>query len=290
MGVPVHAVVKLIKDKTRTTGHRLVAAASLQEAASTSYHEAKKKLEDLRAALRNVLPSYMIPSHFLLFDRIPLNYAGKTDRRLLRETMVHELDAEASRPYSGASRTLPSTAMQKELQPLWEEILGLPSGTAAMEDDFFDRGDSISTIRLVSAARKPGLQLSAAEIFKLRTFADIADGAKSLAQNLPTRLDSTGVTLEVSEAETSSILRQYQIDLDDVEAIIPTLGTQEYLMHESLSHPGANVMQTVYELFREVNLDVFRQSWEHVVASTETLRTRLLTVPGVRMFQAVLKS
>jgi amino acid adenylation domain-containing protein len=39
----------------------------------------------LRKALRRALPSYMLPSHWIYFERLPQNGNGKVDRRALRE-------------------------------------------------------------------------------------------------------------------------------------------------------------------------------------------------------------
>ena len=38
----------------------------------------------LRQALRRVLPNYMLPSHWICFERLPQNGNGKIDRQALR--------------------------------------------------------------------------------------------------------------------------------------------------------------------------------------------------------------
>jgi acyl-CoA synthetase (AMP-forming)/AMP-acid ligase II len=39
----------------------------------------------LRQALRRTLPNYMLPSHWICFERLPQNGNGKIDRRAWRE-------------------------------------------------------------------------------------------------------------------------------------------------------------------------------------------------------------
>jgi amino acid adenylation domain-containing protein len=45
----------------------------------------------LRQALRRVLPSYMLPAHWLCFKRLPQNGNGRIDRRLIRERFLESI-------------------------------------------------------------------------------------------------------------------------------------------------------------------------------------------------------
>jgi amino acid adenylation domain-containing protein len=49
----------------------------------------------LRQALRLTLPSYMLPSHWICFERLPQNGNGKIDRRALREQFQQSLSQAA---------------------------------------------------------------------------------------------------------------------------------------------------------------------------------------------------
>jgi amino acid adenylation domain-containing protein len=51
----------------------------------------------LRQALRRILPSYMLPSHWIYFERLPQNGNGKIDRRALREQFQQSLSQPAQR-------------------------------------------------------------------------------------------------------------------------------------------------------------------------------------------------
>lgn len=51
----------------------------------------------LRQALRRTLPSYMLPSHWIHFERLPQNGNGKIDRRALREQFQQSLSQPAQR-------------------------------------------------------------------------------------------------------------------------------------------------------------------------------------------------
>jgi amino acid adenylation domain-containing protein len=49
----------------------------------------------LRQALRRALPSYMLPSHWIYFERLPQNGNGKIDRRALQEQFQQSLSQPA---------------------------------------------------------------------------------------------------------------------------------------------------------------------------------------------------
>jgi acyl-coenzyme A synthetase/AMP-(fatty) acid ligase len=57
---------------------------------------AGKRIEpaQLREELRHVLPTYMLPAHWLELDELPKNVNGKIDRRTLRE-LFEKVEAPA---------------------------------------------------------------------------------------------------------------------------------------------------------------------------------------------------
>ncbi|MBB5916260.1 amino acid adenylation domain-containing protein [Nocardia transvalensis] len=97
------------------------------------------------ARLSGVLPSYMVPSAFLVLDALPLNANGKLDRRALPEP-VFEI-AEFRAPHAPAECLVAAA---------YAEVLGLPQ--VGLDDDFFALGgNSLAatrvTARLSAAAR-----------------------------------------------------------------------------------------------------------------------------------------
>jgi amino acid adenylation domain-containing protein len=84
--------------------------------------------KDLVQALRQHLPNYMIPSQWVLLDRLPLTANGKVDRACLPEPTFAEplQDLEP-----------PKDALEGKLIKLWSELLGQ---TVAVTDNFFDLG------------------------------------------------------------------------------------------------------------------------------------------------------
>ncbi len=88
-------------------------------------------LTHLREQLAAILPTYMIPAHFVTVEALPLTPTGKVDRKALPrpEEIQHR---------SRASVVAPRTATEQELAALWTALLRVePIG---VHDDFFALG------------------------------------------------------------------------------------------------------------------------------------------------------
>src|SRR6202022_674444 len=121
---------------------------------------------ELRAHVAGLLPDYMVPSAFVLLDRISLTPNGKLDRRALPAPVVR----------GSVEGRGPRTPQEEILCGLFAEVLGL--GRVGTDDNFFELGgDSIVSIQLVSRARKAGLALTPRAVFEHQTVAGLAGAA-----------------------------------------------------------------------------------------------------------------
>jgi len=122
---------------------------------------------ELRAFLKEKLPEYMLPSVYLVLDKLPLTPHGKVDRRALArsEGAARELDA----PF-----VAPRNAIEEVLAEIFAEVLKIER--VGVNDNFFDLGGhSLLATQLVSRVRKdfqPDLPLR--KIFEAPTVAALA--------------------------------------------------------------------------------------------------------------------
>ncbi|MEU3476299.1 amino acid adenylation domain-containing protein [Rhodococcus sp. NPDC006774] len=121
---------------------------------------------ELTAHVAAALPDYMVPTTFVRLDALPTTANGKLDRRALPSPEM---------PSTGGGRA-PSSDTEHALAQIFRDVLSLGRDVAlSVDDDFFGLGgDSISSIQVVSAARRAGLTVTAAEVFAARTVAALA--------------------------------------------------------------------------------------------------------------------
>ncbi|MFI9382630.1 amino acid adenylation domain-containing protein [Kutzneria sp. NPDC052558] len=121
-------------------------------------------VSSLRAHVRDRLPQYMVPSAFVVLDRLPLLASGKLDRRALPSP-----DQQAI-----TSGRAPRTPVEEVLCGLFAEVLDARS--IGIDDDFFALGGhSLMATRLVARLRAVfGVELPVRSVFETPTVAGLA--------------------------------------------------------------------------------------------------------------------
>jgi len=97
---------------------------------------------ELRALLKEKLPTYMLPSSFVAMDCLPLTPSGKVDRRALRPPAKSTERTESS-------DAAMNTPVENVLVKLWAETMGIED--IGIHDDFSELGgDSLLAAQVVS--------------------------------------------------------------------------------------------------------------------------------------------
>ncbi|NVZ54246.1 amino acid adenylation domain-containing protein [Pseudomonas sp. B6002] len=144
-------VTVLIRDE------RLVAYFTVRGEAPT--------LDLLRAHVLEQLPEYMVPAAFVQLEALPLNPAGKLDRKALPEP---GLESVLSRAYEA-----PVGEVETLMSGIWADVLKLER--VGRHDHFFELGGhSLLAVNLVARLRKAGLEVDARTLFSQPTLAQLA--------------------------------------------------------------------------------------------------------------------
>ncbi|ORA11416.1 hypothetical protein BST12_25845 [Mycobacterium angelicum] len=145
---------------------------------------------EVRARVKDRLPSYLVPAAVLVLDALPLTANGKLDTRALPEPRYTDT----------AEYHAPTTPVQEILAGLYAQVLGVER--VGIDTSFFDLGgDSLLSMRLVAAVNKTlGTDLKVRVLFEAPTIEGLSrrlDGSCSSAEVLPVEIlkDGVGVPL-----------------------------------------------------------------------------------------------
>jgi amino acid adenylation domain-containing protein len=159
-------------------------------------------ISQMRNALKQWLPDYMVPSKFIISESLPLNSNGKVNRQELPTP-------DLGKSKIGTQSNAPSTPMELMLAKIWREALSIES--VGIDDSFFDLGgDSITAMKIIAAiGRIFPWNLTLAEFYDAVT---IAQGTQLLVHKAP--------DVEQAERLATLYLKIHDSSSAEVEAML----------------------------------------------------------------------
>jgi amino acid adenylation domain-containing protein len=207
---------------------------------------------DLRRFLEEKLPSYMVPSSFVILEDLPLTPSGKVDRQALPEP-------EGGRPELESAFVAPRTPVEGVLAAIWAETLGV--ARVGVHDNFFELGGhSLLAVQLLSRVREAfQVDISLRGLFQTPTVA-------YLATEVSRNKGYTGLPDSLVEVTVSPEERYGPFPLTDVQ--------QAYWMGRRGEFELGNVATHVYQEFETVGLDLgrFERALQRVIERHDMLR------------------
>jgi len=128
--------------------------------------------ENLKTALKDNLPDYMVPAHLFFLPSLPLTTNGKLDRKALPQPDASQLQGEY---------VAPRTELEQQIAQIWQDVLKLER--VGLTDNFFELGGhSLLVIKVVSRLQlELGLQLTPQQLFQAPILGDFAAGLEQSA-------------------------------------------------------------------------------------------------------------
>ncbi|MEU6378918.1 amino acid adenylation domain-containing protein [Streptomyces sp. NPDC046909] len=198
--------------------------------------------------LRERLPDYMVPTALVPLSALPLNPAGKIDRRAL-----------PSQHTATVSDRGPRNAREEQLCALFSELLGLDR--VGIDDDFFTLGGhSLLATRLINRARaEMGLEIPIRRLFELPTVALLAEW--------------------LEESVSPGRPRLTRRDREQLNGPIPLSFAQRrmWLTHQLEGGAETYNISPAFRLTGQLDQDALVAAIGDVVARHETLRTTYVT-------------
>jgi len=234
----------IVSVREAASGKQLVAYVVPGDTASV-------RAEDLKEALRAVLPEYMVPAHVQLMAALPLTSNGKIDLKALPEPIWDERDYVP-----------PHTDIERQLVAVWQDVLRIQR--VGIEDNFFELGgDSIISLQLVNRARERGIRISASDVLLRQTVSALA------------------------QAATPTVVPRVAEPLD-VEGVVPLTPIQHWFFAQAISNRNHWNQALLLDLMRPVQARSLARALDVMLSQHDALRLRFAWQPqhGVRQIYA----
>ncbi|EJP86579.1 thioesterase domain-containing protein, partial [Bacillus cereus] len=143
------------------------------------------EVEKLSNYMSEQLPDYMVPSAFVLLEKIPLTINGKVDKEALPAPDMSLIKR--------TEYIEPTTDIEKKLVEIWEELLGY-SGISVYDNFFGIGGHSLLAVQLMSKIKKTfNVKIPLTVIFQSGTIAALA---KQIDRNKIYKVNNSIVPLQ----------------------------------------------------------------------------------------------
>jgi amino acid adenylation domain-containing protein/non-ribosomal peptide synthase protein (TIGR01720 family) len=257
-GILKQRLVAVVSFQNSATEAATGAESGLRLVSPEARRAAELAIAALREKLSGLLPSYMVPTTWLVVASIPLLISGKLNRTLVKKSIV-ELDEETYSTFvdfeAKDDEEGELTDTERTLRDIISQTLNLRVDQIPLSRSFLSLGgDSISAMQLMAACRKAGIAIKLKDILRRSSISELALCAGAA--------DATSFSKEESfdtPFGLSPVQRMYASKLsEDVENASETHFNQSFLLR----------------LTREVAPEHIQAGLEAVVQQHSMLRAR----------------
>ncbi|WP_278248406.1 polyketide synthase [Niastella populi] len=206
--------------------------------------KSEQKPGELRNYLKEILPEYMLPAHYVQLEALPLSSNGKIDRKVLPDPQGLGLK-------SGIEYIAPGNEIEEKLEMIWQEVLGKGKEKLGIDEGFFTvGGNSIKLIALQSKIER-GFKTSC-PVALLFQYSTIRQQADMLLQ---------GNSVEINSVAESDRLASALQEESSVEG-----NTDIAVIGMSIKAPGSKNIQEFWKNLRDGKESVTHFSREELLS------------------------
>ncbi len=158
---------------SRSTDSTYSSRSTGEDDVQNKEQEKKFSLSDLRIFLKQRLTHFMMPSGFIIMEKLPRTNNGKVDYRALTDSPVSENTKERE-------SDSPTTKTQKKLQLIWAAALGIKR--VGVRENFFELGGhSLLISQIVSQIRSTmGVDIALRNLFDYPTIESLGEAIDTI--------------------------------------------------------------------------------------------------------------
>ncbi len=248
----------------------------------------------IKTHLHEVLPTYMVPSAFVLLDVFPLTANGKVDKKALPAPDISEQQAQY---------IAPTTVIEQQLCDIWQQVLGIKQ--VGITDNFFELGGhSLLVMQVISRAQKLGLSINVRQVFassmlsELACLLSLAIDSQAAPFQVPENLipaDCQHLTpemlplIKLDASDIATIVTQVPGGVSNIKDIYPLAPLQEGILFHHMMNKESDpyVLSSLFRLSGKSAVDDFIESLQFIVDRHDVLRTAVLWESLSRPIQVV---
>jgi tyrocidine synthetase-3 len=206
---------------------------------------------ELREYLSGELPKYMVPAHFMVLERMPLNPHGKVDRKLLNEPGISK---------TGTVYIAPRDEVEWEMAKIWSGVLDL-TREPGIDDNFFELGGhSLKATTLVHRIYKEfEVNLEIEDVFTLPSIRELTRRMKELNR------------LEYKEIKPIEEKEYYELS---------SAQRRLWVLCQFEADSTAYNMPAALTITGPFQVEVFTQAVQSLACRHDSLRTVFISVDG----------
>ncbi|KIL51086.1 non-ribosomal peptide synthetase [Jeotgalibacillus campisalis] len=207
---------------------------------------------DLRKYMKKTLPEYMIPSHLIEVNHIPMSPNGKVDKKSLPSPDLSEIRITN---YVGAT-----TLVESMVQTIWEEAF--KTSRIGINEDFFELGGhSLLAIQIKNQIQQTfSIELPVQTLFQSPTIMEIAKIIEIKKRHVKENV------LDIPIAVPDPVNRFAPFPMTDIQ--------QAYWVGRNDVFEFGNISTHSYDEMKALDLDInqFEYAWNTMVQRHDMLR------------------
>ncbi|KAL2851960.1 hypothetical protein BJY01DRAFT_232726 [Aspergillus pseudoustus] len=270
--------VKLVSEKHQIQGFQTTIRAEIPVSLALSL----KKLDKF---IRDNLPAYMVPSSYIVIDKIPTKLE-QIDHGLLNQVVSNiprhvfaQLREGFEEAWKSTSAETKLTENESILQAAWANILKIDTERIDVDDNFFRLGgDSVLAMKLVSSLRIQGHNLSVANVFQHMRLGDAARKLKvgQAPKAKKTQAYKPFSTLIVGDLERflSESVRPKLLDSNwSIQDVCPVTDSQALDVRATVNAPRTSIQYTMLYFSKGFDGEKLLLACNNLVKTHDILRT-----------------